>query len=373
VENADAVVIGGGMAGASVAWALAEHQDVILLEREPQPGQHATGRSAAVLSETSGTPLICALAAASRPFLERPPDGFADHPLVGARGLLWVGAPGDEAALDAVAARGRIVGAAVERLDAAGVRRHFPVLRPSTASVGGAYEPGALSLDVELVLQSYLRGLRQRVGRVRTATTAASGASTDAGWIVHTTDDDIACSVVVNAAGAWADEVAVAFGVKPLGLLPLRRTACIVPAGEEVRDWPLVMDVAGRFYCEPEPGGLLVSPADETPSEPCDARPDELDVALGLHRLAEATTFEPRHVRRAWAGLRTFTADRSPVAGEDPQHPGFFWLAGQGGAGIKTAPALASVVAALVARRALAPELAALDITAAALSPARLR
>lgn len=158
----------------------------------------------------------------------------------------------------------------------------------------------------------------------------------------------VRCDVVVNAAGAWGDVVAAAAGVEPVGLAPLRRTACIVavPGGHDVTHWPLVMDAAGTFYAEPEPGGLLLSPADETPDEPGDARPDELDVALAIDRLRDATTLPVRSVRRAWAGLRTFAPDRVPVAGFAPDAPGFYWLVGQGGGGIKTAPALAALAAA---------------------------
>ena len=372
----DVVVVGAGMAGASVAWALAEDLDVLLVEQEPQAGQHATGRSAAVLSETSGTAITCALATASRPFFTAPPGGFAAHPLSAPRGLLWVGQPGDEAALDDVAEQGQRHARGVERVGEAEVRGLFPVLLPEWASVGGVHEPGALALDVALLLQGYLEGLRRRGGTIRLASGAVRGSRRRGRWVVELASEPVpsaTCDVVVNAAGAWADQIAGRFGVAPLGLRPLRRTACIVPAGSEARTWPLVTDVAGRFYCEPETGGLLVSPADETPSEPCDAKPEELDVAVALDRLAQATTLRPRHVRRAWAGLRTFSPDRSPVAGEDPDHRGFYWLVGQGGAGIKTAPALAAVTATLVLERALPAEVAATSIEAAALSPARFR
>lgn len=378
MRHHDVVVIGAGMAGASAAWALSEHADVLLVEQEAHAGHHATGRSAAVLSETSGTPLTCALAAASRPFLAAPPRDFVDHPLVSPRGLLWVGQPGDEAALDALADEGSRHARGVGRIGGDACTALFPPLRPGPASVGGVHEPDACAVDVALLLQGYLRGLRRRGGAVRLAAGAVRGSRrTGTAWVVELASEageaEVSCRAVVNAAGAWGDAVARRFGVAPLGLRPLRRTACIVPAPDGAADWPLVMDVAGRFYCEPETGGLLVSPADEAPSEPCDARPDELDVALGLERLAEATTLRPVHVRRAWAGLRTFSPDRSPVAGEDPDHIGFYWLVGQGGAGIKTAPALAALTAALVLGRELPQEVVARGLDAASLSPARFR
>jgi D-arginine dehydrogenase len=253
------------------------------------------------------------------------------------------------------------------------VRGLVPELRPERAEAGGVYEPDAMTIDVDALLQGFLRGLRARGGEVVvTAELGAAHRTTD-GWAVDAGERRIACRAVVDAAGAWGDVVARRVGVRPIGLAPLRRTAALVPAPDSVRSWPLVMDVAGRVYCEPESGGLLISPADETPSEPCDAAAEELDVALALERVAEATTIAPRSVRRAWAGLRTFSPDRAPVAGQDPDAPGFFWLVGQGGAGIKTAPALARVTAAVVAGEPLPADVTARGVTAESLSPSRFR
>lgn len=356
----DAVVVGGGIAGASVAWALADRgATVCLVEREAQAGQHATGRSAAVTNETVGHPLVCRLAAASRAFLDAPPPGFADHPLVAPRGLLWV--TDDPATLDAVDPGSP----AVRRIEGDEVLGLVPVLRPPWAGVA-LHEPGAMAVDVAALLQGYLRGLRRSGGHVRLG---AEAVRLTPGWRVELPDVTLRCGVVVNAAGAWGDEVACRAGVAPLGLTPRRRTACIVrvPAGHDVTGWPLVMDAGGRFYAEPEPGGLLLSPADEAPAEPGDTRPDELDVARALDRLREATALPVRSVVRAWAGLRTFAPDRAPVAGFDPDHPGFYWLVGQGGGGIKTAPALAALAAADIT--GTLPPFASPD----ALRPGRLR
>jgi D-arginine dehydrogenase len=370
------VVVGAGIAGAAAAWELSLDHDVVLVEQEAQPGTHATGRSAAVLSETSGTREVCALARASRPFLESPPDGFADHPLTAPRGLLWAARREDADALariEAVAASG--VAPTARRLDASDACRVHPALRPESVAGGALYEPDARSVDVASLLHAYIGGARRRGAQVRTGA-ALIGATTTARpgaprrWRVELADDVVHADVMVNAGGAWADVVAEKAGVAPIGLRPFRRTACLVPIDADPA-WPLVMDVGSRWYFEPEAGGILLSPADESPSEPVDARPDELDVASALDALREATTLAPRSVRRAWAGLRTFAPDRVPVVGEDPDAPGFFWLAGQGGAGIKTAPALAACLAASVRGTAWPHSLTELGVTPAHLSPAR--
>jgi D-arginine dehydrogenase len=342
------VVVGGGIAGASAAWALAAGgARVVLVEQEAQAGHHATGRSAAVTNETVGHPVVGALARAGRPFLDSPPAGFVDHPLLSPRGLLWVARDPTSFAAPAAPAPA----AAAWRIDAGEVLRLVPELRPGWAAAGGLYEPDARTIDVAALLQGYLRGLRQLGGEVSTGCPVVGLSRGETGWTVElggtNHEPALRADVVVNAAGAWGDVIADMAGVEPLGLVALRRTACIVavPGGHDVGGWPLVMDAAGSFYAEPEPGGLLISPADETPVAPGDARPAELDVALALDRLREATTLPVRSVRRAWAGLRTFAPDRVPVAGFDPDAPNFYWLVGQGGGGIKTAPALAALVA----------------------------
>lgn len=366
------VVIGGGIAGASAAWALAEGHDVVLVEAEAELGAHATGRSAATLSETAGHRIVCALARASRPFLERPPAGFADHPLTAPRGLLWIGRTEDTSLLDEIATMAASgVAPTARRVDRDEALSLVPALRAAAVAGGGVWEPNARAVDVAGLLAAYARGARQHGAQLRIGAAVRACTPRGDGWTVHLDDATLQADVVVNAAGAWGDAVASSAGVTPLGLQPLRRTACLVPAPDVVASWPLVMDAAGRCYFEPESGGLLLSPADEHPSAAVDARPETEDVAWALEMLAETTTLDVRTVRREWAGLRTFTADRAPAVGWDVNAPGFCWLVGQGGAGIKSAPAMATAVASIVDGRAWPRELAALGVEPVDLAPDR--
>jgi D-arginine dehydrogenase len=372
-------VVGGGIAGLSAAWALAADHDVVVFEAEGELATHTTGRSAATLSETSGLRPVCALARASRRFLERPPTGFAEHPLTAPRGLLWIGRDGDAPRLDeiaGVAASG--VAPTARRVDPGEATALVPALRPAAVTAGGVWEPDALKLDVAAMVAAFAAGARARGASIRRRCSVDSLTRTATGWSVQCAAGDggestVAADVVVNAAGAWGDVAAARAGVAPLGLRPLRRTACIVPAPAGSASWPLVIDVAGRFYFEPESGGLLLSPADEHPSEPLDAGAEMEDVAWALEMLAEATTLAARHVRSSWAGLRTFTADRVPAVGWEPEVSGFLWLVGQGGAGIKTAPAMAEAAAAIVGGRTWPADIAALGVGPEQLSPQRFR
>jgi D-arginine dehydrogenase len=373
-QIADIIVIGAGIAGASVAAHLAESARVVLLERETQPGYHSTGRSAALFSETYGNAAIRALTHASRPYYDSRAGGLCNYPILTPRGTLIFAMPGQEALLDASWAELSPHHPTLARLDAGQTCALVPVLRPDKV-IGAIYEPGEMDIDVHGLHGAYLRRLRQGGGQIVTDAPVNALERRGGGWHVTTPAGNFAAAVIVNAAGAWADEVAALAGLPPVGLVPKRRTAVIVaaPAGLAIDRWPITVDAAETGYFKPEAGKLLVSPADETPVAPCDVQPDEIDVAIAIERLAERTTITVRHVERKWAGLRSFVADKTPVAGFDPLANGFFWLAGQGGYGIQTAEGLARYAAGLVLHGRLPGDIAALGLDAAVLSPARFR
>ena len=337
----DVVVVGGGMGGLSVAYEASATTSVVVLEAEAQLGQHSTGRSAAVLTTTTGTATVRELATVSRELLLHPPDGFSEHPLVTPRAVLRIAGADHAGALERAAREW--LGAEVLTTDDA--RRLVPRLRAEAVALA-VLEADGLDIDVDGLLTAYRRGTRARGGEVWTGAPVSAIERTTDGWRLQAGGERIDASVVVNAAGAWADRVAALAHLAPAGLVPLRRTAFVVDAPDDATTWPLVMDLPETFYCKPEGGLLLGSPADETPTEPCDARPEELDVAIGIDRLQAALDLDVRSVRRAWAGLRTFAPDREPVIGPHADDPTFVWCAGQGGYGIKIAPALARRVAA---------------------------
>lgn len=373
MERFDIIVIGGGLAGASAAAELAASHKVLLLEAESQPGYHSTGRSAALFSETYGAPVVRSLSQASRPLFFDPPAGFAAAPLVGPRGVMYIASEQQMQALREFESADH-VGPRVQRIEREQALRICPILRPECVD-SALYETGACDIDVHGLHQAYLRMLRAR-GGVTVMSSRVTRLDNAAGeWTAFTDDARYCAAVVINAAGAWADEIANLAGAAGIGLRPCRRTALLVsaPAGVEIGSWPLVLDIEEQFYFKPDAGLLLLSPADETPVEPSDVQPDEWDIAVAVDRVCSVTTLEVRHVKHKWAGLRNFVADRTPVVGFDAEVPGFFWLAGQGGYGVQTAPAMARLAASLVRREGLPEDLAACGVTLEALSPGRLR
>lgn len=371
-SHADVIVIGGGIAGLSVAYELSPTAQVSVLEMEPTLAYHTTGRSAATFLETYGGEQVRALTTASRGFLEQPPDGF-EPVLMTPRPLLQF----------AVAGRGHVVErmhrsvvslvADAELLTGSQCCEVFPLLRPDVAE-RGLYEPRAMALDVAAIHQGFVRGARANGATIhRDARVVALARHADR-WTVTTADGrSHRAPVVVDAAGAWADVVAAAAGLPGAGLTPLRRTIFMVasPTGERSDGLPNCSEVDQSFYLNPEGTQFLCSPADETPCPPSDARPDELEIARAIEAINTATTLGVRAVSSSWAGLRTFAPDRNFVVGEDPEAPGFFWLAGQGGYGIQTAPAAARLAAALVLGQDVPADLRDRGLDLARLAPRR--
>ena len=341
----DIIVIGAGIAGVSAAAELAATARVIVLERESQPGYHATGRSAAFFVVSYGNAAVRAVTAISEPFYRSPPQGFSDVPLLRPRPCVFFGRPDQREAL--LSLHKEVP--SLQRLSAAEVRERVPIMLPDYLE-GGLLDKTGGDLDVDAILQGFLRRLRERGGELYPRR-EVQGISRSGGlWKVTSGNETLTAPVLVNAAGAWVDKIAALAGLEPLGLQPKRRTAMLIDAheGRDITDWPLMVNVEEEFYFKPDAGALLLSPADETPSPPCDARPEELDVALAVDRFETATGINVSRVTHRWAGLRTFAPDKTFVVGFDPRSEGFFWLAGQGGYGVQTAPGMARLTAAMI-------------------------
>jgi len=371
MHHYDFVIIGAGIAGASVGWELAARHRVLLLERESQPGYHTTGRSAALYSATYGTPNIRALTRASRAFYDAPPPEFGGAPILTPRGVVYLAGPDQLDLLDAAYAE--IL--PISRLTRDELLAELPCLRPEAVAAGMS-EPGAADIDVHALHQGYLRGLRQRGGAIRCNAEVTGLQRLDDGWRVTLAGGEaITAGAVVNAAGAWADVVAALAGVPPIGLEPRRRTAFTfpVPAGMDASGWPAVIGIDESYYFKPDAGQLLGSPANADPVAPHDVVPEELDVALGIHRIEQVTSFQIRRPSHSWAGLRSFVADGDLVIGWDNHVPRFFWLAAQGGYGIQSAAGAALLARQLALDEPLSASLVEEGVTRDALSPARLR
>ena len=356
-------IVGAGMGGASLAYFLASHAEVTLLEAEDTPGYHTTGRSAAFWVPSYGGRAVLELTAASRGFFMDPPEGFA-RPLLTPRGGLHLAPPGDDAVLPLIAAELAEAGIVPERLDAAALAARFPMLRPEWAREG-MIEADCWDIDVAALHAGFLGGARRAGARLVTGARVEGIARVGEIWRIATPAGAFEADVVVNAAGAWADGLAVLAGAAPVGLMPLRRTMVVLDV-DPVPDaaLPVTFDAAGSFYFKPDAGRMWVSPHDEIPDVPRDAAAEELDIAVAIDRFEAATRYRVKRVERHWAGLRTFAPDRAPVIGFDARVPGLFWTAGQGGIGIQTAPAWGQLAADLLLGRQ--PE-----VDAAAFDPAR--
>lgn len=347
----DVIVIGAGIAGASVAAELAASVNVALVEMEAQPGYHTTGRSAAVFAPSYGPSGVRALTRASRHFFDEPPEGFATVPLLSPRQILMIARADQMESLEELIAVASLE-TQVALLDAAGLRQHQPLLREGYAAAG-MLDVGGQDIDVAALHQGYLRQFKARNGTLITDAGVEALSCNGDRWDVETRIGRVSASVVVNAAGAWADQLGKLACAGTIGLVPKRRTAMVIaePNGFTHREGPITIDVDERFYLKPDAGRLLISPADETPTDPQDAQPEEIDVAICADRIMTAFNLDIRRIENKWAGLRSFVADKEPVIGYSTVAPGFFWMAGQGGYGIQSAPAAAKLAAALVQGR----------------------
>lgn len=360
----DIAIIGGGIAGISAGAALAEQANVTVLEGEAQLGYHSTGRSAAVFILNYGNDTLRALNRLAFPALD---GALLGQSVLSARGELMLA---DEDSLDALDAHLSST-ETVRRMTPQEALDLVPVLRPDSF-VAAAYEDCAMGIDVDFLLQGCARQLRQRGGVIELNTRVTGIERQGDGWLIRTDKEDISAGIVINAAGAWADQIAKLAGVRPIGLQPMRRSAVLMPLPETITnhvDWPLLVSMREDWYAKPEATGLMISPADEDPVDPQDAWPDDLVLAEGLHRFEQMVDVPLVRPIHTWAGLRSFVADRSPVCGFDPDAKGFYWLAAQGGYGVQTSPALAELTRALC----LGGDLTCSDTLVDALSPVRLR
>ncbi|TNE57253.1 MAG: FAD-binding oxidoreductase [Alphaproteobacteria bacterium] len=366
----DFIIVGAGMAGASAAYELAKDARVLVLEKEDQPGYHATGRSAAFFSETYGNAVIRQITCAARPFFENPPPDIFSTPLLSPSGALFIGRADQRQAVEQYVAETASPDCEVTLSPASFALEKCPILREDYVD-SCAWEPKSEAIDVAALLQGFLTGARQRGAELRTRHPVNALKWQNGLWRMQAGDQDFAASVVINAAGAWADNLATLAGLNELGLKPMRRSMAVIdgPSDMNTRDWPLVIDVDETFYFKPDGNRLWLSPADETPSQPCDAWADDLDIAYAVERFEQATTLKVARVHHTWAGLRTFAPDKSPIVGYDPRAKGFFWLAGQGGYGIQTSPTMARLAAALAKAEMLPADLSEID--PALLSPER--
>ncbi len=366
--DCDVCVVGGGLAGLSVAAELAASCRVVLLEREAHFAVHATGRSAALFAPSYGNAVVRALTRASREFYLGSHEGV---PLTTPRGALFVAMRSQADTLAALARDLRVASSGIEVLDEARTLEKCPALQAGQVHAS-LWDEDARDIDVGTTVAYYVRRLRELGGVSRRDAEAIEIRRDGGRWVLRTPQQVVNAPIVVNAAGAWADEVATRAGAVRQQLQPMRRTALRVQAGQwDCAGWPCVIDVDEQWYFRPDAGALLLSPADETPSVPCDAQADDYDVAVAIDRIESVTQLRFGRPLSVWAGLRTFAPDRSPVVGFDEHAPGFYWLAGQGGYGIQMAPALARLSAAQILKQPVPVELVDQGLDVSQLAPRR--
>ena len=365
----DIIIIGAGIAGASVAAHLAEDRTVAILDMEDRAGYHTTSRSASSYEPNYGPKPILALTRASKEFFMQPPEGFTDAPIFTKRGSLVLEAKGQEREAQNFLAKA----VDIEELSEAQSRALVPILRQGYAT-RGFFEAGTGALDVDLLHRGYLKLFKQRGGVLKLEAGATKITKTSDTWHIETPQGEFTAKLIVNAAGAWGDQVAVLAGIKAVGLIPKRRSIGVISVPDfDVMKWPFMVDCAETWYTVPQSGKLLVSSADATPVEPHDAYADDEAIAIGIDRLMQATTLDVQRLEHSWGGLRTFSPDGAPVVGFDPSTDGFFWLVGQGGYGIQSSPALSRTAAAMVLKQNIPEDVLAAGLNVADILPDRFR
>ncbi|HEY5819116.1 MAG TPA: FAD-binding oxidoreductase [Mesorhizobium sp.] len=343
----DVAIVGAGIAGIGLAADIAADYRVLILEQESRPAYHSTGRSAAIFIRNYGNAVIRALSRASAPLFDKPDTALFPHPLISPRGLLYV------ANTEGLKHHGELMGMAdgLHAISPDEAVAMVPILRRDKIAAA-AYEKDAQDIDVNALQEGWLRKARAAGVQVLTDAAVTRAERSGGKWLIETPKGTVRADVLVNAAGAWADVVAKAAGLSPIGIQPMRRSIAVLPApeGMDVTGWPLIDDSAEGWYCKPDAGKLYVSPSEEIPVDPHDAYVDDMVLAEGLDRFEQATTYQVTRLESSWAGLRSFAPDRTPIAGFDKRADGFFWLAGQGGYGIQTAPALSLLAGQLIRR-----------------------
>ena len=371
--QADFIIIGSGMAGMSAAYRLSKHGKVIVLEKESLLGYHTTGRSAAFFTENYGNKVIRSITKASRYFLENPPSCFKNNQLMTQYGgSLFIANKHQSKYVDKELDYAKSVSANVFEIDKKEVQNMVPVVRENYID-RALHEPDSKVMDVDLIHQGFARGLKNNDGIILFNSEVINISKNNNIWSVKTDNNEFTAPIIINAAGAWCDEVAILANSKPLNLYPKRRTVIIFEDSSNLNTskWPVVIDIEDNFYFKAEAGKILASPADETDSPPCDSQPEEIDVAITIDRIENATNFKIKKIDHKWAGLRSFFPDRTPVVGEDPHIPGFYWLAGQGGYGIQTSPGISKIIECLITGKKWPEYLTNNLITPETLSPKR--
>ena len=348
--QADFLIIGSGMAGMSAAYRLSKHGKVIVLDKESLLGYHTTGRSAAFFTENYGNKIIRSITKASRHFLENPPSCFKNDQLMTQYGgSLFIANKNQSKYIDKELDYAKSVSANVFEIDKKEVQSMVPVIKENYID-RALHEPDSKVMDVDLIHQGFARGLKNNNGEILFNSEVINISKNRGMWLVKTSNNEFKAPIIINAAGAWCDEIAILANIKPLNLSPKRRTVIIFEDSSNLNTakWPVVIDIEDNFYFKAEAGKILASPADETDSPPCDSQPEEIDIAITIDRIENATNFKIKNIDHKWAGLRSFFPDRTPVVGEDSNMSGFFWLAGQGGYGIQTSPGISKIIECLI-------------------------